>query len=261
MYIKKKIEVIKPKMNDEKEKNDDNGNGDETTESQSKDKPIYVKVSDQTRMIIDKYKNLGLTISNLIRDAIKMYDEYHSISPEAQGVIEKYKNQEETTVNFLERELKYYGDLMDVDRDLWIRARDEMKMMLIGKTTFNQLIRAAAEPSTSLDKPFKKNVSLELIMWYNNARPLKSLTIEEIIHTVQKIWVVANYFYSIDVNKEAEDEFHMLFRHRQNKRYSEYWLGYFSELFLSKDMPFHCILEGLAYDESISLTIKVGYET
>ena len=241
-------------------KNDDSRNGEETDESQSKDKPIYVKVSDATRMIIDKYKNLGITISNLIRDAITMYDDYHSMSPEAQGIIGKYKNKQETTVHFLERELKYYGDLMDADRDLWIRARDEMKMMLIGKTTFNQLIRAAAEPSTALDKPFKKNVSLDLIMWYNNSRPLKSLTIEEIINTIQKIWVVANYFYSIDINKEAEDEFHMLFRHRQNKRYSEYWLGYFTELLQSKDMPFKCVLEGQTYDESISITLKVEHE-
>jgi len=226
----------------------------------TKDKPIYVKVSHATRMIIDKYKNLGLTISNLIRDAIKMYDEYNSLSPEIPGIIDKYKDNEETIVSFLERVLKYYDDLMNADKDLWIRARDEMKMMLIGKTTFNQLIKAAAEPSDALDKPFRKNVSLDLIMWYNDARPLKNLTIEEIIGTIQKIWVVANYFYSIDVNKDSEDEHHMLFRHRQNKRYSEYWLGYFTELFKSKDMPFQCILEGQAYEESISINIKVDFE-
>lgn len=255
--------VLKPKLSNEMEENNkknDTGNGEETTESQLKDKPIYLKVSDSTRMIIDKYKNLGLTISNLIRDAIKMYDDYNSMSPEAQGIIEKYKNQEENIVIFLEKVLKYYDDLMNADKDLWIRARDEMKMMLIGKTTFNQLIRAAAEPTAALDKPFKKNVSLDLIMWYNNARPLKSLTIEEIITTIQKIWVVANYFYSIDINKVSEDEYHLLFRHRQNKRYSEYWLGYFTELFLSKDMPFKCVLEGQSYDESISITLKIGYD-
>ncbi len=241
-------------------KNDGDENEEDVSESELKDKPIYVKVSDATRMIIDKYKNLGVTISNLIRDAITTYDEYNSMSPEAQGIIEKYKTQEESDFDFLERMLKYYDDLKKEDRDLWIRARDEMKMMLIGKTTFNQLIRAAAEPSTALDKPFKKNVSIDLIMWYNNSRPLKSLTIEEVMHTIQKVWVVANYFYSIDINKIAEDEYHMLFRHRQNKRYSEYWLGYFTELLTSKDMPFQCILEGQTYDESISITIKLAYE-
>ena len=30
---------------------------------------------------------------------------------------------------------------------------------------------------------------------------------EEIIRTVQKMWVVANYFHTIDVVKENEDEF------------------------------------------------------
>ncbi len=251
-------------MIDELEKNkktDDDENEEEALDSELKDKPIYVKVSDTTRMIIDKYKNLGVTISNLIRDAITSYDDFNSMSPEAQGIIEKYKNQEETDFIFLERVLKYYDDLKQADRDLWIRARDEMKMMLIGKTTFNQLIRAAAEPSTALDKPFKKNVSLDLIMWYNNSRPLKSLTFEEVIHTIQKIWVVANYFYSIDINHSTEDEYHMLFRHRQNKRYSEYWLGYFTELLQSKELPFKCIVEGQTYDESISITIKLGYDT
>ena len=65
---------------------------------------------------------------------------------------------------------------------------------------------------------------------------------------------------TIDVNKESADEFHMLFRHRQNKRYGTYWLGYFTELFTSEEMPFKCEVEGQAFDESISLTLKIGYE-
>jgi hypothetical protein len=237
-----------------------NGEDGSERESELKDKPIYVKVSDETRAIIDKHKELGTTISNLIRDAVKMYDDYYSMSPEVQPIIEKYKLENEAVMSFLERIIKYYGELKAADRDLWIRARDEMKMLLIGKTTFNQLIRAAAEPSTALDKPFKKNVAMDLIMWYNNSRPLKSLTIEEIIGTIQKIWVVANYFYTIDVNKETNDEYHLLFKHRQNRRYSEYWLGYFTELFNSNEMPCKCIIEGQPYDESISMTIKIGYE-
>lgn len=231
---------------------------DESRDSETKEKPIYVKVSDETRAIIDKYKDLGTTISNLIRDAVKMYDAYESLSPEVHGIIEKYKEQEETTMEFLERIMKYYGELKAADRDIWIRARDEMKMMLIGKTTFNQLIHAAAEPSDSLDRPYKKNVAIELIMWHNNSRPLKSLSIEQIIKTIQKIWVVANYFYTIDITHDTPNEYHLFFRHRQNRRYSDYWLGYFTELFKSSDMPCHCSVEGITYDESISMTIKTA---
>ncbi|MFW9942842.1 MAG: hypothetical protein ACFFFT_17540, partial [Candidatus Thorarchaeota archaeon] len=194
-------------------------------EQESKDKPIYLKVSESTRDLIDKYKDKGITISDLIKSAVKSYDEFNSISPEIHGIINKYKEQGETDIKFIERALKYYGDLKSLDRDLWIRARDEMKMMLIGKTTFNQLIHAAELPEDAREKAYQKNVAFDLILWYTG-KPLKSLTVEEIINTIAKMWVVANYFYAIDVNKE-NDEYHVLFKHRQNRRYSEYWLGYF----------------------------------
>ena len=52
-----------------------------------------------------------------------------------------------------------------------------MKMMLIGKTTFNQLIAAVEAPEESLNKPWRKNVVIDLILWYNDAKPLKNLSI------------------------------------------------------------------------------------
>ena len=228
--------------------------------SEHKDKPIYVKVSDETRGLIDKYKVQGTTISDLIRNAIKCYDDFNSISPDFHATIEKYREENETDISFIERAIKYFGDQKNLDRDLWVRARDEMKMMLIGKTTFNQLIAAAEAPKDSLEKPWHKNVAIDLILWYNESQPLKNLSMEEIIKTIQKIWVVANYFHTIDVVNESEDEFHVLFRHRQNKRFSSYWLGYFTELFTSEEMPFKCQVEGHVFDESLSLIIKVGYK-
>ncbi|MFX1346807.1 MAG: hypothetical protein ACFFAI_17050 [Promethearchaeota archaeon] len=229
-------------------------------ETEPKDKPIYVKVSDETRGLIDKYKIQGTTISDLVRYAVKYYDDFNAISPEIYAIIEKYKEQGESDIDFIERAIKYFGDQKDLDRDLWVRARDEMKMMLIGKTTFNQLIAAAEAPEESLKKPWRKNVAIDIILWYNEARPLKNLSIEEIIKTIQKMWVVANYFHTIDVVKESEDEYHILFRHRQNKRYSSYWLGYFTELFTSEEMPFKCQVEGQVFDESLSIIIKVGFK-
>jgi len=232
----------------------------EIKESEPKDKPIYVKVSDETRGLIDKYKVQGTTISDLVRNAVECYDDFKSISPEIHAIIEKYKEGNESDISFIERAIKYFGDQKDVDRDLWVRARDEMKMMLIGKTTFNQLIAAAQAPEDKREKPWRKNVGIDIILWYNDSRPLKSLSIEEILNTIQKIWVVANYFHTIDITKVGEDEFHVLFRHRQNKRYSTYWLGYFTELFNSEDMSFKCAVEGTAFDETLSMTIKIGYK-
>ena len=241
-------------------RNDNSNDKNNIKEIEHKDKPIYVKVSDETRDLIDKYKLHGTTISDLVRNAVKCYDDFNSISPEIHATIEKYRENGESDIAFIEHAIKYFGDQKNLDRDLWVRTRDEMKMMLIGKTTFNQLIAAAEAPKESLEKPWHKNVAIDLILWYNDAKPLKNLSIEEIIKTIQKMWVVANYFHTIDVVKESEDEFHALFRHRQNKRYSSYWLGYFTELFTAEEIPFKCEVEGQTFEESLSLIIKVGYK-
>ena len=242
-------------------KNDETEKKDEEKIDDTKHKPIYVKVSDDTRAIIDRSRDeKGMTISNLIANAIKMYDEYNAMAPEIQAVINKHKEEDESIISFMQKAIQFYGDQKDLDRDLFLRLRVEMKMMLIGKTTFNQLIAAAEEPKKAVEMPYKRNVALDLIMWHNNSHPLKHLTIEEIMKTIQKIWVVANYFYTIDITKESEDEYHMLFHHRQDKRYSKYWLGYFTELFKSKELSCKCLSEGQAFDESLSMTIKFGYE-
>jgi hypothetical protein len=238
--------------NNDEEKNDD------VKESNGKEKSIFVKVTEETRNIIDKYKEEGMTISNFIQNSIKMYDEYYSMAPEVHGIITKYKQEDESLISFLEKAIKFYGEQKSLDRDLWVRARDEMKMMLIGKTTFNQLIAAAESPEDARHKPQKKNVAFDLILWYTG-KPLKNLSPAEIINTIQKMWVVANYFYAIDV-KQEEDEFFLLFKHRQDRRFSEYWLGYFIRLFNSEELPFKSIVEGQAFDETISMTIKVAYE-
>ncbi|MFX0057713.1 MAG: hypothetical protein ACFE85_06945 [Candidatus Hodarchaeota archaeon] len=221
---------------------------------------LFVKVPEEIRHIIDKYKEeKGMTISNLIASAIKMYDNYNSMDPEIHAIINKYKDEDELVISFLEKAVKFYGEQKELHRDLFIRMREEMKMMLIGKTTFNQLIAAAEAPEKAVDMPQKSNVAFDIIMWYNQ-KPIKSLTIEEIINSIKTIWIVANYFYAIDITHENEDQYHLLFRHRQDKRYSRYWLGYFTEFFKSKELSCKCMVEGQAFDESISLSIKVAYQ-
>jgi hypothetical protein len=244
--------------NERSDDTDDKSDKDESKEPEGKEKSIFVKVSEETRDIIDKYKDQGVTISNFIQNSIKMYDEYNSMAPEVHGIITKYREEDESLVSFLEKAIKFYGEQKLVDRDLWVRARDEMKMMLIGKTTFNQLIAAAESPEDARHKPQKKNVAFDLILWYTG-KPLKNLSPAELIQTIQKMWVVANYFYAIDV-KQENDEFFLLFKHRQDRRFSEYWLGYFSRLFTSEELPFRCIVEGQAFDETLSMNIKVAYD-
>jgi hypothetical protein len=249
--------IVKENSNNKKTKTVDD------LETEIKENPIYVKVDEKTRTIIDKYKESGKSMSHLIQEAIKIYDDYKSIKAEIKAIIKKHKEKDDDEtfpIKFLEKAVKFYGEQKELGRDLFLRMRDEMKMMLIGKTTFNQLLAAAREPKDATEMSVKHNVGFDLIMWHNNSRPLKSLTLEEIIHSVQKLWVVANYFYTIDVNKINEDQYHLLFRHRQDKYYSDYWLYYFTEFFTSKELGGKYLVEGQAFEESISIIIKIGYK-
>ncbi|TFG21342.1 MAG: hypothetical protein EU529_13660 [Promethearchaeota archaeon] len=252
------------------ESHDDNDEEGETSK-------LFAEVKKSTKEIIDKikkeltaeeekkgklddnYEKEKITISTIIENAIDVYNSYHSLPPEIFAILEKYEPDYGSKMKEIEEAIRLLDQKKNIaksdDMDLWIKAREEMKMMLIGKTTFNQLIAAAEEPKDSLHKPHKKNVALDLILWYTG-KPIKTLSLEEILRTIQKIWVVANYFHMIDIKKESEDQYHLILKHRQNKRYSNYWLGYFTELLQAEDIPIKCVVEGEAFDETLSLTVK-----
>lgn len=228
---------------------------------EAKDNPIYVKVSDETRAKIDKFKDEGKTISSIIADAIDIYDIYSSLAPDIKSVLNKYNQEYGSDIAIIGEALKLFDKQKDPEKaediDLWCRARDELKMMLVGKTTFIQLLAAAEAPEESLDRPIKKNVALDVIVWYTG-KPVKNLSLEDTIYAIKKMWNVANYFYFIDV-RENDDEYYIIFKHHQNRRYSNYWLRYFQELFSSSDLQFKALVEGESLDETLSLTIKKAY--
>lgn len=233
-------------------------------ESKSNDKSkLFTEIRNLTRDKIDKLKEKNkTTISQIIEDAIEIYDNYESIAPEIRSSIEKYEEEYGGWPAVVEAAVKLLESQKDPEKsediDLWRRMREEMQMIALGKTTFNQLLAAAEAPEESLDKPIKKNIALDVILWFTG-KPLKNLTLEEIIGAIEKVWKVANYFYQIEVKKENVDQYHVIFRHNQNKRYSLYWLGYFKELFSSEDLAFKCAVEGGVLGESLSLTIKKAY--
>jgi hypothetical protein len=232
------------------------------TEREPKENSIFVKVSDETRDIIDEYKEQEkVTISQIIADAIKMYDRYKSMAPEVMAIISNYKDEYGgIPINLIEEAIKVFAVHKESGvEELWVRAREEMDMMLIGKTTFNQLLAAAAAPEERLDKPQKKNVGFDTILWYTG-KQIKSLSLEEIMEAVKIIWLMANYFSSIEIKKENGDSYHMIFKHGQKKRYSEYWGQFFIELLTSDELSFKCVIEEQYFEETISLLIKLGYE-
>ncbi|TFG03345.1 MAG: hypothetical protein EU539_12355 [Promethearchaeota archaeon] len=221
---------------------------------------FFTEIKQQTRDLIDEIKEKEeTTIGTIIDKAIHTYNQFKSISPETQALINKYEKEYHNFADLVEEAIKVLDENKNPEKasdlELWCRAREEMHMMLIGKTTFNQLLTAAEAPEESLDKPMKKNVALDVILWYTR-KPIKRLTLEEIIRAIEKVWKVANYFYFIDVEEKEPDLFHVIFKHHQNKRYSNYWLGYFTELFQSEDLSFKCAIEGEAFDETLSLSIK-----
>ena len=238
----------------------------ETRERESKEKSIYVKVSDETREIIDSYKDEGKTIHSIIEEAIKIYDDLYSISPEVQAILENYKTESGSKIKKMEEAITLLNSDKNrprsEDLDLWVRAKEERDMMLIGKITFNQLIAAAEEPKDSLKKPQKKNNAIDVILWYNR-KGITRLTLKEIILAIQKMWVISNYFIRIDVDQSG-DTYYMTFIHAQDNRFSRYWLGYFKVLFNylneSKDVQFKCGFEGQAFGQTVSITIREFYE-
>ena len=235
----------------------------EKGEKEKKESSIYVKVTDETRKFIDKFKDEGKTISKIIEDAIKMYKNYYMMPPEVLAIVDKYEKDFGEKIGVIVEAIKCYDEKKEPakteDMDLWIRAREELGMMLIGKTTFKQLLTAAETPEESLDKPIKRNIAKDIILWYTG-KHLFSLELSEIVFAIEKLWKMANYFYFIEAKKEENDQFHIIFRHNQNARYSNYWLRYFTELFSSSELSFKCIVEGQALDESLSLTVKKCYD-
>jgi hypothetical protein len=222
-------------------------------------KPIFVKVSKDTRNIIDSYKDQGKIIYSVIEEAINLYDKYSNIPADVAAILEKYEDNFGGEWEFIEEALREYDRKKNPEKsedlDLWCRAREELQMMLIGKTTFSQMLTAAETPEMSLEKPMKRNIALDVILWYVG-KPVKNLTLEEILYAIKKMWIVANYFYYVDIREEEKDKFYILFKHHQNKRYSNYWLGYFKELFTSDDLNFKCDVDGQAFDESLSLIVQ-----
>ncbi|MFX1276455.1 MAG: hypothetical protein ACFFBP_07490 [Promethearchaeota archaeon] len=238
-------------------------NGEE--DSTSKDKSIYVKVSDETRNTIDKHKESDkLTISQIIADAIRLYDEYKSLPADIKALIANSKDEYGgRAMKVIEEALYVFAEEKDpnksLDKELWNRARDELNMALIGKTTFNQLISAAAAPKDDLHKVQKRNVGFDVILWYTQ-KPIKNLTFDEIIEAIKTVWEAANWFYAVEYTKESEDQYHIMFRHHQNKNYSDYWGKYFIELLTSDELSFKCIVEAQSFEETLSLIIKKGYD-
>ena len=222
---------------------------------------LFTEIKHNTRDLIDELKvKEDTTIGHIIEKSVQTYIDFKSMSPEVQSLIEKYTKIYGNMSDVIEDAIKILdgqkNPMNSKDLELWCRARDELQTMLIGKRTFHQLLAAAEKPEKSLETPAKKNIGLDVILWVTG-KSIKSLSLKEIIDAIKKMWKVANYFYHIEVNEESADQFYIVFKHNEGKRFSNYWLRYFTELFHSEDLSFVCATEGEALGETLSLTVKL----
>jgi len=225
---------------------------------------FFTEIKQSTRDLIDEIKKReGKTIGAIIDTAIQSYFNYKSMEPEVQVLIDKYIQKYGNAQKVIEEAIWILDEKENPeeaeDLELWCRAREELQMMLIGQISFRELLIAAEMPEESLDRVVKRNIALDLILWYTR-KPIRKLTLREIINAIKKVWIVANYFHYIEVKKETEDHYHLIFKHHQDKGYSNYWYRCFKELFQSSDLSFKCSVEGEFFDETLSLTISKLYD-
>lgn len=231
----------------------------DNNEKKEKDHYIYAKVSDTTRTTIDTLKEQGKTISYIIKSAIDIYEIYNSIPDEIKKFVEDYGIQfggrRKVVIEALRQLMTKYLRPKASDDDLWDRAREELNVMIVGKKFFGQLLE---QSKNNFEQLKVSNLAIDPLLWYLG-KPIKELSLEDFLNAIKKIWVVFNFFNLIDVKKETEDYFYIIFNHRQNKQYSNFWLKFFKELFTSGELPFKYNVEGEAYEETFSLTIKKQY--
>lgn len=227
-------------------------------------KSVYVNVRNEIRNLIDTLKDQqNCKMNTIIEKAIELYSKYLSMDLKTHHIIEKLLPEFEDQFKLFEESVKFYYKKKRKKKKSklrwWCNARSDMQMMLIGKTDFNQLIAAAEAPEDKLNRPIQKNEAFDLIIWYNK-KQIKDLELEEILKSIKKVWVIANYFYKIDVAYVNNDQFLLTFKHHQNKRYSNYWLKYFTEFFKSEDFPFKILIEGEFFEKTLIIKIKKGFE-
>ena len=181
-----------------------------------------------------------------------------TISKKTKDLLEKYKDAQDESGKFLfgsksrviEQALEllenYYNPKENDVNTIWCRTRDELNMVLVGKTTFLSYIKGKKRDA------YKNNIALEIIEWYLG-KQVDKMSFEEFLKGLIGVWYMANYFYNIEFNKNDDGAFQIRFNHDLNKEYSDYWAGYF-ELLLKSNWS--CEVDSFIRNESFYLIIK-----
>jgi len=178
-----------------------------------------------------------------------------TISDESYNILEQYIKEFGSKSAVVDKSLKIFKKFkepkMQDQRSVWCRAKDELNMLLVGKTTFLNYIKGEA------DEAFTKNIAVEVIEWYLGKR-IGKMTLDEFLEGLKGMWKVANYFYIIELEKNKNGTFQMRFNHDLTQDYSRFWAGYFEKLLIDN---WGCFVESFIRNESFYLIIREKNES
>ena len=163
-----------------------------------------------------KKKSIHTTLSHHANELLEKYKKFRDkndklLFPTKSQIIEK-------ALELLD--MHFYPEKDDMG-SIWNRARDELNMIIVGKTTFLSYI------SGDYKKAFTENVAVEIVEWYKG-KLITDMNLFELISSIKKIWLAANYFYNIEIERGSWGSYQMSFYHDfHSKRYSEFWGLYF----------------------------------
>jgi len=173
-----------------------------------------------------------------------------TISDESYDILMEYEEEygsKSAVVDVAIKTLKKYREPNLEDRQkIWCRARKELNMVLVGKTTFLSYIKGKVEDA------YTNNIAIEVIEWYLGKR-VEETNLEEFLMGLKGMWLVANYFYKIELEQNKYGTYQMRFNHDLNEEFSKFWSGYFEKLITSY---WNCFVESFIRTESFYLIIK-----
>ena len=184
---------------------------------------IHTTISKQTKELIEKYAEYK------DENGQKLFGNQSRVIEKASELLDNYYNPKENDVN-----------------TIWCRAREELNMVLVGKTTFLSYIKGKSKQA------YTQKIAIEVIEWYLGKR-IDEVDLEEFLQGLRGMWHVANYFHKIDLEKNEEGAFQMRFHHDLTKKYSRFWAEYF-ETVLNNN--WECSVDSFIRNESFYLIIK-----
>ncbi len=184
---------------------------------------IHTTIPKQSKELIDKYSDME------DREGNKVFGKKTKVIERALQLLDNYYNPKENDIDII-----------------WCRARKELNMVLVGKTTFLSYI------SGNTKKAYTENIAVEAVEWYNGKR-MEDMDLEEFLKGLKGMWFTANYFRKIDLIKYDEGAIQMTFSHDLTRDYGKYWAEYFITLL---ENNWHCSVQKSIRNESFYLIIK-----